>query len=69
MIKIWLGLGIAALLLALAIFLDQVLRAQHAWCWDGIWNHESLIGIAGSAGIALLVVTAVEYTRHRKGKS
>ena len=66
--RLWLVLGLTALLITVIFYFEQAIRWNSIWCWDQLWHHEPLIGIAFCVGIALLFVSWFESRRDRHNK-
>lgn len=56
----WRILGRMSLLAGFLIYLDQIFRRNYPWHWSGLWHHQTMVAIAVSVGITLMVVAAVE---------
>jgi len=64
--KLWLSLGLINLLVAVGIYVDQILRFGIWWEWDEFSHHETFIGIFFYATLIFLTVASVEHIRNRK---
>ena len=61
LVKIWITLGILCLVLALIVYISEVLIESGHWCWITFFSPETGISLAGFVGAALLIVVAVEH--------
>jgi len=69
MIKLWLSLGLINLLIAVVIYIDQVLRFGVWWEWDEFFHHEAFIGIFLYATLILFTMALIKHTRNLKRRA
>ncbi len=69
MSRLWLTAGLIYIVIAIGIFLDQLLRVTSRWQWDEALHHEAFVMATVWVGAAYLTVATVEYiVRRRKAK-
>ena len=59
--KTWMILGIVFLVIALVVYISEIIFEGGHWCWTTFFSPETGISLAGFVGVALLIVVAVEH--------
>ena len=62
---LWAILGIISLLIGVFFYFDQELGRHVHWNWSQLINYEAVVSIAFFVGVALIVVSIVEFLYNR----